>query len=121
MLTTPRRQETGGRRQEKPEYFASFLLPDPVAHETADLYTRPGCHLCDDLKETLLRVRRRQAFDLTEIDISRDQALEQRYGHDIPVLLIDGVKTARHRINDTALVRRLAAVGGEDPVSHRNR
>ena len=30
------------------------------------LYTRPGCHLCDDLKETLLRIRRRQAFELRE-------------------------------------------------------
>ena len=83
------------------------------------LYTRPGCHLCDDLKETLVRVRRRQAFDLTEVDISRDPALERRYGRDIPVLLIDGVETARHRINDTDLVRRLAA--GGDPASRRDR
>ena len=71
------------------------------------LYTRPGCHLCDDLKETLLRVWRQQAFELTEIDISRDPALERRYGHDIPVLLIDGVEAARHRIDEAALVRRL--------------
>ena len=71
------------------------------------LYTRPGCHLCDDLKETLLRVWRQQAFELTEIDISRDPALERRYGHDIPVLLIDGVEAARHRIDEADLVRRL--------------
>ena len=71
------------------------------------LYTRPGCHLCDDLKDILVRVRRRQAFDLTEVDISGDPALEQQYGDDIPVLLLDGVETARHRIDETDLMRKL--------------
>lgn len=71
------------------------------------LYTRPGCHLCDDLKTILLRVRRQREFDLTEIDISGDPALERRYGHDIPVLFIDGVETARHRIDEGELVRSL--------------
>ena len=71
------------------------------------LYTRPGCHLCDDLKAILLRLRRRQAFALTEIDISGDPALERQYGHDIPVLLLDGVETARHRIDEADLMRRL--------------
>lgn len=85
------------------------------------LYTRPGCHLCDDLKETLLRVRRQQAFDLTEVDISRDPALERRYGRDIPVLLIDGAEAVRYRIDEADLIDRLAAVGGGSPASHRDR
>ncbi len=76
------------------------------------VYTRPGCHLCDDLKETLRRVRRHQAFDLREVDISRDPGLERRYRHDIPVLLIDGVEAARHRIEDADLLRRLRAQAG---------
>ena len=71
------------------------------------LYTRPGCHLCDDLKETLLQVRRRQAFELTEVDISRDPSLKRRYGHDVPVLLIDGIEVARHRIDEVDLVGKL--------------
>ena len=72
------------------------------------LYTRPGCHLCDDLKQILLRVRRRKAFELREVDISGDPVLERRYGLDVPVLLLDGVETARHRIDEAELVRRLA-------------
>ncbi len=108
MLASPRRQETGGRRQEKPEGCASVLLPAHQSRMTQlTLYTRPGCHLCDDLKETLLRVRRRQAFEFREVDVSRDPALERRYGQDIPVLLIDGVETVRHRIDEADLVRRL--------------
>jgi glutaredoxin len=72
------------------------------------LYTRPGCHLCDDLKQILLRVRRRKAFELREVDISGDPVLERRYGLDVPVLLLNGVETARHRIDEAELVRRLA-------------
>jgi glutaredoxin len=71
------------------------------------LYTRPGCHLCDEMKDTLLRVRSQHAFELSEIDVSLDPALERRYGHDIPVLLIDGLEAARHRVAEEDLRRRL--------------
>ena len=71
------------------------------------LYTRPGCHLCDDLMKTLLRVQRQQPFEVTEVDISRDPELERRYGHDIPVLLINGVEAARHRVNEADLIQKL--------------
>ena len=70
-------------------------------------YTRPGCHLCDDMKDILTRVRRRQAFELTEVDVSRDAELEQRYGRDVPVLVLDGAEVARHRVSETDLRRRL--------------
>ena len=83
------------------------MVHQPAKPMHLTLYTRPGCHLCDDLKEILLRVRRRQAFELREVDISGDPALERRYGHDIPVLLLDGVETARHRIDEADLIRRL--------------
>ena len=71
------------------------------------LFTRPGCHLCDDLKKTLQQIRRRHAFELTEVDISRDPSLGRRYGQDIPVLLIDGIEAARHRIDEAEIVDRL--------------
>ena len=83
------------------------MVQQPAKPMHLTLYTRPGCHLCDDLKEILLRVRRRQAFELKEVDISGDPALERRYGHDIPVLLLDGVETARHRIDEADLIRRV--------------
>jgi glutaredoxin len=71
------------------------------------LYTRPGCHLCDNLKDTVVRVGRQHAFELTEVDISRDPALERQYGRDIPVLFIDGTEAARHRIDEMELRRKL--------------
>ena len=85
------------------------------------LYTRPGCHLCDDMKETLRRVGRRQAFELTEVDISGDAALERQYGRDIPVLLINGVEAARHRIDEAELTERLETGCGAEPHSSKAR
>ena len=71
------------------------------------LYTRLRCHLCDDIKEILASVRKVEPFELREIDISTDPALERRYGRDVPVLLINGAEAARHRIDERELLRKL--------------
>lgn len=73
------------------------------------LYTRPGCHLCDEMKVVIAELRQHRAFVLTEIDISTDDALERRYGHDIPVLLLNGDEVARHRVGAQDLARMLGA------------
>ncbi|HEU0317308.1 MAG TPA: glutaredoxin family protein, partial [Solirubrobacteraceae bacterium] len=54
------------------------------------LYGRPGCHLCDDAREALLRVRAERPFELDEIDIEGDDQLFKRYLERIPVVTIDG-------------------------------
>lgn len=74
------------------------------------LYTRSGCHLCEDMKAVLRQVRRQRVFELTEVDISRDLELQRRYQHDIPVLLVDGTEVARHRIDQVELLRKLGRV-----------
>jgi glutaredoxin len=73
------------------------------------IYTRPGCHLCDVMKETITRVARDVAHTLEEVDISTDPALEARYGQEIPVLLVDGKKVAKYRIAEDELRRVLRA------------
>ena len=78
-----------------------------VAPTPLTLYSRPGCHLCDRMKTVIERVARRRPLALEVIDISTDPALERRYAHDIPVLLVDGVEVARHRIDERALLARL--------------
>ena len=71
---------------------------------TLTIYSRPGCHLCDDMKEVVHRVvHGRDRILLEEIDISGDPALNERYGLEIPVLLIDGKKAAKYRITDERL------------------
>ena len=53
---------------------------------TITLYTRQGCHLCQDA-EALLR---RLGCSVTSVDVDADEALAARYGHEVPVLLLDG-------------------------------
>jgi orotidine-5'-phosphate decarboxylase len=71
------------------------------------LYSRPGCHLCDEMKAVVTRAGTRVRFRLDEIDISGNTELEDRYGTEIPVLLIDGRKAAKYRITEEELIRKL--------------
>jgi Glutaredoxin-like domain (DUF836) len=59
---------------------------------TVRLYSRPGCHLCDEARHAVLDVRARVPFSFEEIDISGNDSLELEYGVRIPVVLVDGVE-----------------------------
>lgn len=82
------------------------------------LYSRPGCHLCDEMKAIVARVLREVDLPVTvdEIDISTDPALEALYGLEIPVLLVEGKKAAKYRVTDgelTRILRRRSDGSGE--------
>jgi hypothetical protein len=72
------------------------------------LYSKPGCHLCDEMKHVLDRVGARVPFTLRVVDISTDPDLLARYGLEIPVLELDGRKAAKYRISERELEDRLA-------------
>jgi glutaredoxin len=72
------------------------------------IYSRPGCHLCDEMKIVVARVAQTIPFSLDEIDISTDPELEALYGLEIPVLMMDGKKAAKYRIEEADLMRLLA-------------
>jgi len=72
------------------------------------IYSKPGCHLCDEMKAIVARtIESRADITLEEIDISGDPSLLARYELEIPVLLIDGKKAAKYRITADELARRL--------------
>jgi len=71
------------------------------------LYSKPGCHLCDEMKYVIDSVSARVPLSLEVIDISTDGGLMERYGVEIPVLLIDGKKAAKYRLTAEELERRL--------------
>jgi glutaredoxin len=62
------------------------------------LYTKPGCHLCDEAKRELARAGLRGRYTFEEINILSDPELERRYGLDIPVVVIDGTHAFKHRL-----------------------
>jgi len=73
------------------------------------IYSRPGCHLCDEMKQVVAAVGDRFDLAVTEINIDTDPELEKKYGWEIPVLLIEGVKVAKYRISEADLTRALSA------------
>jgi len=76
------------------------------------LYSRPGCHLCDDMKAVVDRVARTVPLEVEIIDVSADPALEARYGLEVPVLAIDGKKAAKYRVSEEDLRRMVLARRG---------
>jgi glutaredoxin len=72
------------------------------------IYTRPGCHLCDEMKAVVQRVAQHVPLTLQEIDLSTDPDLEAQYGLEIPVLLVNGKKAAKYRVSEEDLMRKLA-------------
>ncbi|NUT32829.1 MAG: glutaredoxin family protein [Hamadaea sp.] len=69
------------------------------------LYTRPGCHLCEDA----VAVLRDLGVAFAEVDISGDLDLEADYGDRIPVILLDGKEHGYWRVESERLLRDLAA------------
>jgi glutaredoxin len=74
---------------------------------TVTLYTRPGCHLCDDARAALERVRERAPFALVEIDIESDDALHRAYLERIPVVEVDGDELFEHFVDEATLAARV--------------
>jgi glutaredoxin len=73
------------------------------------LYTRAGCHLCDDAKQAIESARRRTAFDYEEFDIDSDPQLRRLYNEEVPVIAIDGKKAFKYRVTPAELLKILAA------------
>jgi glutaredoxin len=78
-----------------------------VGSHRVTLYTRAGCHLCDDAKAALALARREVAFELAEVDIDSDPALYEAHKWDIPVIEVDGHRAFKHRVASGQLVERL--------------
>jgi glutaredoxin len=74
---------------------------------TITLYGRPGCHLCDDARAILERVRVELPFELADVDIETDDALHARYLVRIPVVELDGEELFEHFVDEGELRRRL--------------
>jgi glutaredoxin len=72
------------------------------------LYTKPGCHLCDEMKREIQRAGCAQLYTLDEVNIETDSDLLARYRYEIPVLLIDGVEAFRHRLRAEDFKARLS-------------
>ena len=75
------------------------------------LYTRPGCHLCDEARDAIVALRKEvPPFELTEVNIEHDDGLLARYLEGIPVVAVDGNTVSELQIDLDALRRLLDTV-----------
>jgi glutaredoxin len=74
------------------------------------LYGKPGCHLCEEAREVVERVRAQHPFELDEVDITRDPVLEALYRERIPVVAIDGQEALELVIETSELERCIARI-----------
>ena len=75
------------------------------------LYSRPGCHLCEEAREAIQAVRAERPFELREVDVSLDPGLHSRYGERIPVVELGGDELFEYHVDPAALRERLDTVG----------
>ena len=71
------------------------------------LYTRPGCHLCEEAKAAMAPLLREFGATLREVNIDEDAALRERYGWDVPVIFLGARKVAKHRVDVEQFRRQL--------------
>jgi glutaredoxin len=74
---------------------------------TLTLYSRPGCHLCDEARLALERVRARTPFTLDEVNIETDDSLHSRYLERIPVVALGDEELFDFFVDEAALEARL--------------
>jgi glutaredoxin len=73
------------------------------------VYSRKGCHLCDVVKQQLTNLQSSADFTWREIDIDSDPELVRKFNDEVPVILIDGRKAFKYRIDERQFLRALAA------------
>jgi glutaredoxin len=79
------------------------VRPQPLV----TLYGRPGCHLCDDARAALERVRAAAPFRLEDVDIEADDRLLVTYLERIPVVALDGEELYDYFVDEADLRARL--------------
>ena len=63
------------------------------------LYTRPGCHLCEEAKAQIAPLLAKAGARLREVNIDSDPVLRARYDYDVPVIFLGARKVAKHRVD----------------------
>jgi peroxiredoxin/glutaredoxin len=76
-----------------------------------EIYSKKDCHLCEEAKAVLARVRARIPFELVEVDIEGDAKLFEQFKNDVPVVFVAGHKAFKHRVDEAGFAQRLQRGG----------
>lgn len=75
------------------------------------LYTRHGCHLCEEAKSQIAPLLAEFGAQLREVNIDADPELHKLYNVDVPVIFLGGRKIAKHSVDPTQFRRQLLEAG----------
>lgn len=67
------------------------------------VYSRSGCHLCEDLIADLGSFEEFSPLPITVVDIDKDAELMKQFSHDVPVLTFGDELVCKHFFNPQAL------------------
>lgn len=71
------------------------------------LYTKPGCHLCEEARQEMLAAGIEGEYTFEEVNIEQDTEAYERYKFEIPVITVDGHKAFKHRLTAKEFKRRI--------------
>jgi len=75
------------------------------------LYSRPGCHLCEEMKRQIAPLVTQFGARLREVNIDSDPILRERYNEEVPVLFLASRKVAKYAVDIAQLRRQLENAG----------
>jgi len=73
------------------------------------VYSRKGCHLCEIVKESLVKLHRRGGFEWYDVDVDSDPELRRQYNDQVPVVFINGRKAFKYRMDEQEFLRKIAS------------
>jgi glutaredoxin len=73
------------------------------------VYTRKGCHLCEIVKESIVKLARRGGFVWREVDVDDNDQLRRQFNDEVPVVFIDGRKAFKYRMDEQEFLKKLVS------------
>jgi glutaredoxin len=86
--------------------YSSHRMPDS---REVIIYSRKGCHLCEIVKESLVKLQRQGRYSWREVDVDSDEQLRRQFTDEVPVVFIDGRKAFKYHMDEREFLRKLAS------------
>jgi len=80
-----------------------------MEHGEVIVYSRKGCHLCEIVKESLVKLHKRGGFNWRDVDVDSDPDLRRQYNDQVAVVFINGRKAFKYRMDEQEFWRKLAS------------
>lgn len=71
------------------------------------VYSRYGCHLCEDLLTQLKQLQQVYSFRIIEVDIDSNPQLTEQYGSLVPVVTCDDEQICHYFLDQAAILQLL--------------